>query len=165
MTARRTNLAGKSGRAGIAALEFGLIVPLLIVMILGIADFSMVYHGQLQLSSALASGAQYAFARGQTETGTTLTTDVTGFVGSVSPIALSTVSATYNNGADSTQCFCISGSPATYASATCGAACADGSTAGKYVSITGAFTYSPMFLPATIFLGGTYAQTVTVRLQ
>ncbi len=152
-------------------MEFGLLVPVLVVVFLGIADFSLAYHDQLQLSSALASGAQYGFAQGQTETGTTLTSDVTGFINKVSPIPLSSVTASYNNGLTGTTCYCVSGSPAAYtASASCGATCTDGSgnvlgTSGNYLSITGSFTYAPMFILQTVIFGTSYSQTVTVRLK
>ncbi len=164
---RPGSLGGKTGNTGIAAMEFGLLVPVLVVIFLGIVDFSVAYHDQLQLSSALASAADYAFTQGQTESGATLTTDVTNFVRTVSPIPLSAVSATYNNGGSATSCYCVSGSPSTYTQTTCGAACTDGSgsTAGKYISISASFSFTPLFPLQTVVFGNSYSQSVTVRLQ
>jgi len=164
---RRSNLGGKSGEAGVAAMEFGLLLPVLVVIFLGIADFSVAYHDQLQLSSALASAADYAFTQGQTESGSTLTTDVTNFVNTVSSIPLSAASATYNNGGSATSCYCVTGSPPTYTETTCGATCTDGSgsTAGKYVSISASFSFTPLFPLQTVLFGNSYSQSVTVRLQ
>ncbi len=162
------HLGGGSGRAGVAALEFALLVPVLAALFLGVADFSTAYHYQMQLSSALAAGAQYAFTKGQGESGTALTTDVTNFITSVSAVHLSSVTASYNNGQSATSCYCVSGSPAVYTGPlTCGTACTDGSgsTAGKYVSISGGFSYTAMFSVDQVFFANPLVQTVTVRLQ
>jgi Flp pilus assembly protein TadG len=172
-------LAGKSSRAGVAAMEFALVTPVLVWLFIGVADFSMAYHDQLEVSSALSAGAEYAFTQGQTTSQTvqTLDTNVQNFVTNVIGLNLkgasSTVSVAYNNGLTSTSstlssasCYCVSGSPATYtASASCGAACGDGSTSGTWVSITGSFTYTPMFAGDSIFFPSALSQTIVVRLK
>jgi Flp pilus assembly protein TadG len=161
-------LARRFDNAGVAAVEFALLAPFLFALCAGLADFGFAYHYQLQLSSALAAAAQYAFTKGQTESGATLTSDVTGFVNNISPITLTSVTATYNNGLAASSCYCVDGSPPVYTGPlTCGAACTDtsGSTAGKYVSISGSFTYSPIFPLDQAFFGSPFTQTVTARLQ
>lgn len=159
-------LGGTSGKSGVAALEFGLLLPVLAVLFVGIVDFSMVYHDELQLASTLAAGAQYAFAKGQTESGTALTTDVSGFVTGMSAIPLVSVGATYNNGGDAGSCYCVGGAPAAYSGpVTCGGACPDGSTAGKYVTLSAGFDYTPMFAADQVFFSNPMMQSVTVRLQ
>jgi Flp pilus assembly protein TadG len=174
-------LAGSARRnrnAGVAAIEFALLMPVLVMLFLGVADFSMAYHDQLQMSSALSAGAEYAFTQGQTESGSTLDTDVQTFVNSIISTNLKNATATvtvYYNGASadgvSTNCYCVNGSPPTYTSqgTTCGSSCSDasGSTGGKYVSINGSLTYTPMFSINTVFFAGInpIKQTITVRLQ
>jgi Flp pilus assembly protein TadG len=157
----------RRANSGVAALELALMLPMLIALFVGITDFSLAYHQQMQLAATLGAAAEYAFTQGQTETGTTLTGDVTGFVTKVSPYALNTVSVIYNNGDNSAaNCYCQSGSPAVYTGpVTCNSACADGSTAGKFVTLTGGFTYAPIFVADQVFFSGPIAQTVTVRLQ
>jgi Flp pilus assembly protein TadG len=160
--------ARKSWNAGVAAMEFALLAPFLFALFAGVADFSIAYHYQMQVASALAAGAQYAFSQGQNESGSTLTNDVTSFVNKISPVTLSSVTASYNNGLDASSCYCVSGSPPAYTGpATCGSACSDGSgsTAGKYVSITGSFSYTPLFVLDQAFFSGAFSQTVTARLQ
>jgi len=158
-------LARRSGTAAVASIEFGLMLPPFATLFLGIADFSFAYHDQMQLSSAMAASAQYAFTQGQTETGSTLTSDVQNFAIAVSavPLTTSTVTVSYNNGL-SGACYCVSSS-GTYTSTTCGATCGDGSTSGKFLSISANFTYSPMFTPDKVFFGNPISQSVTVRLQ
>jgi Flp pilus assembly protein TadG len=144
------------------------VAPLFVALLLGVSDLTMAFHRQLQLSSALAAGAQYAFVHGQTETGSTLTTDVTNFVNAISPFTLTTVTSNYNNGLSTTSCYCVSGTTPTYSDTmTCGATCTDGSgsTAGKFVSISGKFTYTPLFSLDSAFFANPFTQTVTVRLQ
>jgi Flp pilus assembly protein TadG len=168
MRRAKTSLRGRSGTAGIAALEFALVLPFLFALFAGIADFSFVYHDELQLTAALAAGAQYAFTQGQTESGSTLTSDVTSFINTVSTIPLSTLSATYNNGLSATSCYCVKGSPAVYTGPlTCGAACTDGSgsTAGRFITITGGFSYTAIFPLDQSFFSNPMSQTVTARVQ
>jgi Flp pilus assembly protein TadG len=154
------------GRAAVASLELAMVAPVLLLFFAGIADLSMIFHRQLQLSSVLTAGGEYGFTQGQSESGTTLTTDVINFVQALSGSTLSSVTASYNNGLVAADYYCVSGSPATspgpYAA---GTACADGSTAGKFLSVTGGFTYKPIFSGDQVFAAKSFSQTVVVRLQ
>jgi Flp pilus assembly protein TadG len=167
MAARGKVAWRRRARSGVAALELALLLPVMIALFVGITDFSFAYHQQMQLAATLGAAAEYAFTQGQNETGDALTSDVTSFVNKISPFALSTVAASYNNGDSSaTSCYCQSGSPATYTGpVTCGSACSDGSTAGKFVALTGSFSYTPIFIADAVFFSAPMAQTVTVRLQ
>ena len=169
MRTRAHSLAGPRGRRGVAALELALILPVLVPLLLGVADFSMAYHRQLQLSATLAAGAEYAFSKGQNEVGTSLDNDVTTFVNAVTPVTLKALSVTYNNGDSSTtNCYCVDGAtPAYTGPVTCGAACSDGSgsTAGKYLAISGTVSYSPLFSVDSVIFPTSFTQNVMVRLQ
>jgi hypothetical protein len=163
-----TNARPASCNAGVAALELGLLAPVLIVLLIAMSDFSVVYHKQMQLSAALAAGAEYAFTAGQTETGAALTSDVTNFVNTVSAVTLSSVSASYNGGLIAADYYCVKGSPPAYSGPyVSGYPCADGSgsTAGKYISISGSFTYTAIFHADQHFFPTAFTQTVLVRLQ
>lgn len=151
--------------AGAAAVELALVLPFYVVLLLGIADFGLAYHNELQLSAALAAGAHYAFRQGQTESGSTLTDDVTTFVSAISPVRLTSVMASYNNGLTVTNCYCVSGTAPVYAATTCGATCADGSTSGRFIAITASFTYTAMAVANRVFFASPLSQSVTVRLQ
>ncbi len=157
---------GQRAGRGVASLELGLVAPTLITICIGISDFSVVYHKQLQLSSALAAGAEYAFNKGQSESGTTLSNDVASFVQAISAVTLSSVTSSVNGGNIATDYYCVSGSPPTFGGPySSGASCADGSTAGQFISITGSYTYTPTFRANKAFLPGTFTQSVIVRLQ
>lgn len=155
-------------RSGVAAMELGLVAPVLILLLVAMSDFSVVYHKEMQLSAALAAGAEYAFTTGQTESGTTLTTDVSNFVNAVSAVTLSSVTSTYNGGLIAADYYCVKGSPAVYSGPyISGYPCTDGSgsTAGRYISISGSFAYTAIFKTDAKFLPTSFSQSVLVRLQ
>jgi len=154
------------GRTGSASVELALLAPMFLLFFTGITDLSMIFHKQLQLSAVLTAGGEYGFTAGQSETGTALATDVVNFVKTLSGNTLTTVTATYNNGLVAADYYCVSGSPAAYSGPyAAGTLCADGSTAGKFLSITGAFAYTAMFGADAAFASKTFSQTVVVRLQ
>jgi Flp pilus assembly protein TadG len=50
--------------SGVAAIEFAIIAPVLVVGILGLAELAGIGYGRTQMHSALRSGAQYFMAGG-----------------------------------------------------------------------------------------------------
>jgi Flp pilus assembly protein TadG len=153
-------------RSGTAAIELGIIAPVLVALSAGISDFSLVYHKELQLSSTLSSAGEYAFNKGQSETGSTLTTDVTTFVTTITPTPLSALTITYYGGTTATSYYCVSTTGALTANYTKGEACTDGSgsVAGQFITISGSFAYSAVFPVDSAWLPKTYTQAVIVRL-
>jgi Flp pilus assembly protein TadG len=158
----------RSCRSGVASLELGLVTPVLTMFLTGVVDLSMMFHQELQLSSVLAAGAEYAFTQGQIDSGSTLTTEVTNFVQALSPLTLTSLTTSYNNGLNPSSSYCVVGSPATYSGPyASGSACPDGSgsTAGKFVTISASFTYAAMFKAEQTFFPKPFTQSVIVRLQ
>lgn len=51
--------AGRSSDRGAAAVEFALVVPLLMLIVVGIIQFGRIYSLQIQLSGAANAGARY----------------------------------------------------------------------------------------------------------
>jgi Flp pilus assembly protein TadG len=152
------------------AVEMALVAPVLGMLLVAIADFSLAYHRVMQMSAALAAGAQYAFTKGQSESGSVLISDVQTFVNTVSAVSLTSVTAKYNNSPDDTNvtsCYCVDGTTPTYTVTPCSATCTDGSgsTAGKFVSVSGTFSYTAVFPFDRAFFTTPFTQTVTVRLQ
>jgi Flp pilus assembly protein TadG len=154
------------GRSAVASVEMGIVAPLLIAFCAGISDCSLVFHNKLALASALASAAEYAFNKGQSETGSTLTSDVTAFLNAESEITLSAASVTYYGGATSTSYYCVSTTGVFTGSYTQGEACSDGSgsTAGQFVAISGSFAFKAVFPTDKVFMPTSFSQTVIVRL-
>ena len=151
-------------RKAIAAMEFGLAVPFLALALAGAADFGFAHWRRSALTNAVSQGAFFAFLTGPTVTVAKIQTIVN------SGAAVSGVTAAANAPA----CYCISAAtmPAVLTTATCGASCSDGTTAVKYMTITGSYTLSS-FLPALSPYNhlnhgstqDTVTDAVTVRLQ
>ena len=47
------------GERGAAAVEFALILPILLLLVLGLVEFGRVFNGQVSLSNAAREGARY----------------------------------------------------------------------------------------------------------
>ncbi len=56
----------RSGDQGASAVEFALVVPLLIVLVFGIIDFGVIFAQQLSLNNAVRQGARSAVVAGNT---------------------------------------------------------------------------------------------------
>src|SRR5439155_25522439 len=124
---------------GTSAVEFGLAAPILLGLLVPLADLGIAFSEQLQVEQAAQAGAQYAALHAwNSNSVSSITTAVT----SASP--LSGLSATP---APSQSCGCPTGS--TISSATCGSTCSNGETAGYYVTVNAQATYVPQ-LPYSV---------------
>jgi Flp pilus assembly pilin Flp len=137
---------------GISAIEFGLIAPLIAVLIIGIIDFGMGLWRQMEVADAAAAGAAYAAAKGWNSTVGGIENAVTGATGFAAITA--SPAPTWPP-----WCGCPNGSGVT--AATCGSYCSDGSMAGHYITVYAQAPYStilpwpgignPMTLSATAY--------------
>ena len=146
-----------NNRSGIAAVEFALLLPVFALLCVGGIDFGMAFDAKLRLSTAVGEGAQFAFLTG---TGVQAT-QVQTVVQSASTLSPVSVAVTYSPNA----CYCLAGSPAALSGQTCGTSCANGSPAGKYLSITATYTYQPIFPSYALLANPVLSEAVTVRLQ
>jgi Flp pilus assembly protein TadG len=139
---------------GVAAIEFAIAFPILLLFLGGVTDFGIVYYRQSCLSAAVAAGAQYANLTDQTSPPVTAANIQTVMQNAAAQSMPSvTVTATATNPA---LCYCITGSSpnSTLTATICGASCASGGTAGKYVQLTLTHNYTPL-LPSLSKLVGT----------
>ncbi len=142
---------------GVAAVEFAVASPLLLMLLAVMTDFGFLNHAQTALNAAVSAGTQYAYLTGTSVAATNIQTLVQGSAG------LSGVSATVTGPA----CYCITGSSPslTLASATCNGTCPDGvTTAGYYVKVKATYTYSPFF-PAFALLPTLVTAQQTIQVQ
>lgn len=49
----------KSGERGAAAVEFALILPVLLVLVMGLIEFSLLFNNQISLTNAAREGARF----------------------------------------------------------------------------------------------------------
>src|ERR1041385_1438773 len=108
---------------GNAAIEMALIAPVLVLLLVGIADFGMAVYRKMQVQHAAQAGAEYAMVHGFDSAAITTTiTAATAMTGSTaSPV-------------QAQSCGCASGTTVT--TATCGTNCAAGTAAGTYVTVS-----------------------------
>jgi Flp pilus assembly protein TadG len=128
---------------GASLVEFGLMLPFLTLLLLGVIDFGRAYYMQVEVSNAAYTGALY---------GTQNPTDATGMqnaaTGDAADITGMSATATYG-------CECSDGSNVV-ASCTSQPSC--GVNVVNYVRVTTSATYKTMFpwpgIPSSISLGG-----------
>jgi Flp pilus assembly protein TadG len=143
-------LARQAG--GNAALEMALIAPVLVLLLVGIADFGMAVYRKMQVQHAAQAGAEYAMVHGFSSSAITSTvTAATAFTGiTASP-------------APAQSCGCVSGT--TVAAATCGTNCASGTAAGTYVTVSAQGSYATIIPYPGIPSSFTLTAASVVRIQ
>ncbi|MGH6986539.1 MAG: TadE/TadG family type IV pilus assembly protein [Caulobacteraceae bacterium] len=180
---------GRFGRSrgGVAAVEFALMAPIFGLIFAGMSDLGGVLYTQFRLNAAVSAGANYAIvnaANVDSANGGSLASTIALVVennagsnwaddsivindGPTETITGGTASAggTASN-ADSCYCPTGSGSAITWGSTqTCGAACAGGGIAGKFVTISVSRTYQPLFSSYGIVQNGAVSVSTTVETQ
>ncbi len=114
---------------GNVALETALIAPILITLAVGASDIGLGMRVQSEVSDAAQAGVEYVALHGYTSSGVqTAATSATSLSVSVS---------------STTFYACPTGTDITPSAA--GTACASGSTAGSYASVTASANYTPLF--------------------
>jgi Flp pilus assembly protein TadG len=154
-------------RRGIAAVEFALVVPVLLLLLGGVADFGLLMMGRSQLANGIAQGVQYALLIGPGVPAATVSSVVA--TGS----ARSGISATVTVEITGPVCYCVSGQPAALsgsstalsATYTCTGTCPDAKTPGVFLIIAANYTYRSLMPLYSHLANPTVAQTVTVQLQ
>ncbi len=143
--------------SGVAAVEFGMLLPVFALVCVGAIDFGLAFDAKLQLATAVGEGGQFAFLSGATVQPSQVETVVQNAT-NLSPIS---VSVTYN----AASCYCPSGSPPTLAAQSCGSSCSSGAPAGKYVVINATYRYPAIFPTYALLANPVITETVTTRVQ
>jgi Flp pilus assembly protein TadG len=148
---RRTRLW--SARDGVSAIEFAFVAGILSILLLGVCDFGLGFWEQMQVANAARAGAEFAVKNGydaaNIQTAVTNATNLTGIQASPAP---------------SSSCGCPDVRTGVTA-ATCGSTCADGSTAGTYVTVNAQVSYSTLFAWPGISNPMTLASSAMVRVN
>lgn len=174
-------------RSGAAAVEFVLMAPILVFVMVAMVDFGRAIYLKSSIESVVSAGANYALVNGSLVTATnagTLSGNVAVLLSgnsSASPVSGKVVvnngsTATLSSGtivktgtasnADSCYCPTISGTAVTWGIATaCGSACAGGALAGKFVEVRAQRTYAPIFSGYGIALNNTVSARAMVQTQ
>jgi Flp pilus assembly protein TadG len=144
-----------SGEGGTSAVEFALAAPILMALLVPMADLGMAFSDQIQVQQAAAAGAQYAALHPwNSNSATAIANAVT---------AASTLSSVTASPAPSQTCGCPSGSAIT--TATCGSTCSDGQPTGYYVIVNAQAPYTPKLPYSALGSAVTLTAQSTVRVR
>jgi Flp pilus assembly protein TadG len=140
---------------GNAAVEFALAAPVLVGLLVPLADLGIAYSRQIQVQQAAQAGAQYAVFHPWNSTSPATISNVVTAATGLSGVAASPAPKEF--------CGCPSGSA--IAAAACASTCPDGQPPGYFVTVSARTIYSPP-LPYSV-LGGPVALTAqsTVRVR
>ncbi len=136
-----------AGTSGVAALEFAIVAPALLMVLGGLVDFGLALNDSMQIQQAAQAGASYAFAA-QQEAGVSSQISASAVRAAVqASLALSPAPTVTVTGpeAECTQTNSSASPPTTtLTSGTYGTACANGNPVGTYLVITVAYTFQPL---------------------
>jgi Flp pilus assembly protein TadG len=141
-----------SDSRGVAAIEFAIIIPMLIMMVVCTADLGMGIYRTMQVQNAAQAGARYAMTNSFDATSiSSAVTNATSFPG----VVASPAPAQY--------CGCATNAGIT--AIACGATCAVGAVYGTYVKVSAQGTYATIVPYPLIASSFTLAAQASVRVQ
>ena len=146
-----------AARGGVAAVEFAIVVPILLAILVPACDLGMGFSQKQQVWEAAQAGAQYALANGFASTA--IQNAVTGAA------SLSSISATP---APAESCGCPTGSSVAAANPAvppCTGKCPNGAQSGTYVTVTATAVYYPLIPYPTLSGSVTLTAQSFVRIQ
>jgi Flp pilus assembly protein TadG len=153
--------------AGVAAMEFGLLAPLFVMIFAGTVNVGDAVVVQTQLDGAVAAGMNYALVHASSvgsANGATLASSIATLVSTSAGGTAANTTVVVNNGptvtitsgtsassgtaSNADLCYCPTGSPSSWTwgtAVTCGNSCTGGGTAGKFVTVTASYAFTPFF--------------------
>ncbi len=153
MTRRRSSWLG---RRAAAAVEVAVTFPIVLVLFGNLVDYGLMLRRHAQLAAGVGNAAGYASQVGADAAAATLQSIAT----TSSWLAGATASAS------AVACHCPTGTPrALGAAVVCTTTCPDGAVAQRYLTVTGTYSYVPLF-PQVIGAAArtlTHSATVMVR--
>ena len=175
-------------RSGVAAVEFALISPTVILVLVGLVDLGGMLYTRFQLDASLAAGGNYAMVNAtsvNSTSGAALASTLAGLVSSgqsnnwanssvtvnAGPTAASSggVVTTGGTASSADSCYCPSGSASTSitwgGAQTCGATCTGGGFAGKFVLLSASHAYTPIFSGYGFVSSGSITTSSLVQVQ
>ncbi len=152
----RNSLKATRDAAGASAVEFALVLPVLVGMMIPTADLGLGFYAQMRVQNAAQAGAEYAIVHGWNNGA-----NVTAIEGAVtSATSLASISA---SPAPTQACGCASGTSITPTD--CASLCPNGATPGSYVTVSAQSAYAPLIPYPVIGNSITLTAQSTARVQ
>jgi Flp pilus assembly protein TadG len=149
---RRFIMRAARDTAGAAAIEFGIIVPVLTLMVIAVTDLGTGIYRRMQVEDAAQAAAQYAIRNGFDATA----------------ISNAVASATNNSAITASPAplqFCGCASATSISTVSCGTTCPSGAKAGTYATVSAQVTYNTTLNYGVAPRSYTFNAQSTVRLQ
>lgn len=139
-------------RRGISAIEFGVTVPAIVVIILGTFDLGNLIQQKMKLDEAVHAGGIYAMSFPIN------TSDIQGTVTAALPTGWTDVVV----GSPTTTCACWSAGGETAADCTVTPVCTGGAVTERFITVTATKPFTPLLL---IGLANSVSATYVARIQ
>jgi Flp pilus assembly protein TadG len=182
------HLARRKRNRGIAAMEFGLLAPVFVIVLAGVVDLGGAYVSQSMLNSVVSSAANYALINASSvgsTNGATLASNVAAIMANSNGTAWADATVSVNDGpsvaitsgttsssgtaGNADSCYCPSGNPSSWtwgSAVACGTACASGGVkAGKFVVITANYSFTPLISGYGFIPSGKLQASAAVQTQ
>jgi Flp pilus assembly protein TadG len=165
------NITGRTwvdDHRGVAALEFAIVAPVLLMLLAGTTDFGLIRAGKSQMANGVAQGIEYAFLQGPSVTAANVIAMVQ--AGAIRAGLTNTVTVVVTGPA----CYCVTGFPAALVTPsvalsgtyTCTSTCASPEVApAPFMIVTASYVYQPLLPFYSKLATPTVSETITVRLQ
>ena len=136
---------------GVAAIEFGLMIPVLSLMVVSVTDIGLAVYRKMQVEDAAQAGAQYAIAHGFDTSG-------------ISSAVTSATNSTAITASPPPAQFCGCPTSTGVSTVSCGTVCTGGAQAGTYLTVSAQATYYTL-INYQIVANYTFNAQSTARLQ
>jgi Flp pilus assembly protein TadG len=138
----------RSNRSGVAAAEFALIAPVMLILLLGVYDIGNAIQQRLQLEQAVRAGAQYALSWPDQISG-------------IKAAITAALPSSWNATVDANYCHSGTSPASSPASPSCPAATCSGSTTETLVTLCASTTSTAFLFPSVAGNSVTYV----IRVQ
>ncbi|WP_225716029.1 TadE/TadG family type IV pilus assembly protein [Bradyrhizobium semiaridum] len=149
---RRILARFRKDRRGAAAIEFGVLVPLLALMAVSVVDLGLAIYRKMQVESAAQAGVEYAIAHGFD-------------ANAISAAVVNATNATTITATPAPTKYCGCASSSGVISATCGATCPGGRLAGTYTTVSAQANYWTIINYQVVPASYAFSMQSKVRLQ
>jgi len=144
--------AAAADRRGVAAVEFGIMIPLLSLMVVSLTDIGLALYRKMQVEEAAQAGAQYAILRGYNASG-------------ISDAVTNATNSTAITASPAPTQFCGCPTSAGISAVSCGTVCTGGAQAGTYTTVSARATYYTLINYQIVATTYSFSAQSTARLQ
>lgn len=137
---------------GVAAIEFGIMIPLFSLLVISVTDIGLAVYRKMQVEDAAQAGAQYAIAHSFDTT-------------AISNAVINATNSAAVSASPSPVQFCGCPTSTGLITTTCGGLCTSGAVAGTYAKVSAQATYATLFNYQVVPTSYTFNAQAIARLK